>query len=84
MLHACPGCDLRFATITHRFVKGKETKVKGLLKQVCISPEVDAAMRNAPQPVGAANEEIADERWEEEDADDRREEDVADEPRRQS
>ncbi len=49
-LHACPGCDLRFATLTHRFVKGKETKVKVLGKLLHISPGVAAAMGDTSIP----------------------------------
>jgi hypothetical protein len=43
-LQACPGCDLRFATMTHRFVKGKETRAKVLATLLRLSPEVAAAM----------------------------------------
>jgi hypothetical protein len=62
-LHACPGCDQCFADVSHQFVKGKETKVKGLLKQLRVSPEVVDAIRNAPAATLAevTTEEIPDE-----------------------
>jgi hypothetical protein len=58
-LHNCPGCDLSFADVSHRVVKGKEMKVRNLLSQLRVSPEVVAAMRNAPVPAGAAQEDNA-------------------------
>jgi hypothetical protein len=47
-LYACPNCDQSFADVSHRFVKGKETKVKVLLKQHRVSPEVVEVIRGRP------------------------------------
>ncbi len=47
-LHACPGCDQSFADVWRRVVKGKETKVKTLLKQHRVSPQMAETMRTAP------------------------------------
>jgi hypothetical protein len=55
-LHNCPGCDLSFADVSHRVAKGKEMKVTNLLSQLRVSPELVAAMRNAPVPAGAVEE----------------------------
>ena len=49
-LHACPGCDQSFADVSHRFVKGKETKVTVLLKQHRVSPEVVEVIRSELTP----------------------------------
>ncbi len=58
-LHTCPGCDLSFADVSHWVAKGKEMKVTNLLSQLRVSPEVVAAMRNAPVPAGAVQEDDA-------------------------
>jgi hypothetical protein len=58
-LHTCPGCDLSFADASHRVVKGKEMKVTNLLSQHRVSPEVLAAMRNAPVSAVAVQEDDA-------------------------
>jgi hypothetical protein len=47
-LRACPNCDQSFADISHRFVSGKETKMKTLLEHYRVSPEMAAALRSAP------------------------------------
>ena len=80
-LHACPGCDLRFATLTHRFVKGKETKVKVLGKLLHISPGVAAAMGDTSIPGAPAPEDVAGEPSEGPVADEGGEGQLADEPR---
>ena len=49
-LHCCPGCDQSFADVSHRLVNGKEMKLKVLLKQHRVSPEVVEAVRFAPLP----------------------------------
>lgn len=47
-LHSCPSCDQSFADVSHRFARGKETKVKVLLKQHRVSPEVVDVIRGEP------------------------------------
>jgi hypothetical protein len=59
-LHACPGCDQSFADVLHRFLKGKETKEKILLKQHRVSPEVVEAIRTAPVAAKLTSEAFAD------------------------
>jgi hypothetical protein len=44
-LHACPNCDQSFADVSRRTVKGKETKVKVLVKRHRVSPEMVQAIR---------------------------------------
>ncbi len=46
-LHACPACDQCFADVSHRTVRGKNTTIKVLLKQLRISPEMVQAIRPA-------------------------------------
>jgi hypothetical protein len=60
-LLACPGCDQSFADISHRFVKGKETKVKTLLKQHRVSPAMVAAVRDEPPAAQAGEAPVVDE-----------------------
>jgi hypothetical protein len=55
-LLACPGCDQSFADVSHRFVKGKETKITNLLKQHRVSTEMAAAMRSPPPSEMAAGQ----------------------------
>jgi hypothetical protein len=57
-LHCCPGCDQSFADVSHRLVNGKEMKLKVLLKQHRVSPEVVEAMRTAPAPAETMKEDI--------------------------
>ncbi len=47
-LHACPGCDQSFADVSRRTVNGKNVKVKVLLKQHRVAPEVVEAIRTTP------------------------------------
>jgi hypothetical protein len=55
-LHSCPACDQSFADVSHRIVKKKETKVKVLLKQHRVSPEVVDIIRSGPHPGTSVNE----------------------------
>ena len=50
-LHSCPGCDLSFADVSHRVVKGKEARVISLLKKYRVSPQMAELMRTAPARV---------------------------------
>jgi hypothetical protein len=52
-LHACPNCDQSFADVFRRTIKGKETKLKALLKKHRVSPEMVQAIRPA-LPTAAA------------------------------
>jgi hypothetical protein len=56
-LTACPGCDQSFADVKHQVKKRKETKVKSLLAQLRVSPEVAHAIRFAPEPAEAGHDE---------------------------
>jgi hypothetical protein len=82
-LHACPGCDLSFADISHRVSTGKDTKITSLLKRHRISPEMVAAVRNAPPAAGEADQ-APDVEPGEEAVDEHPEEEGVNEPQQQS
>jgi hypothetical protein len=60
-LSACPGCDQSFADVKHQVKKKKETKVKSLLAQHRVSPEVAHAIRLAPEPAEAEHNQTPEE-----------------------